>query len=149
MSVFLTLDFPFLYALLQLTFDIDFNHTVLLYPEPDDAAARIKQAYQLFNCTTFIIAAGQWPSSKQAWDNEKYGKPFSFQKFYKGLSAIVQNPKIFDIDPKINIYLRTIHLNPLGDLISDCGVEKRPKDWRSPTVIDGYNLLVKEIVEGM
>lgn len=122
---------------------------MLLYPEPEDAASRINQAYELYNCTTFIIAAGQWPSSKQAWDNKNYGKPFSFQKFYKGLSAIVQDPKIFDIDPKINIYLRTIHLNPLGDLISDCGVEQRPKDWRSPTVIDGYNLLVKEIVEGV
>eukprot|EP00804_Cyclotella_cryptica_P024575 CCRYP_020214-RA/>CCRYP_020214-RA protein AED:0.07 eAED:0.07 QI:10/1/1/1/1/1/3/306/548 len=126
-----------------------FVESMLLYPEPDEALFRMKLSYARYNCTTFIIAAGQWPSSKQAWDNEKYGKPFSFQKFYKGLSAIVQNPKIFDIDPNINIYLRTIHLNPLGDLISDCGVEQRPKDWRSPTVIDGYNLLVKEIVEGV
>eukprot|EP00804_Cyclotella_cryptica_P013958 CCRYP_002472-RA/>CCRYP_002472-RA protein AED:0.02 eAED:0.02 QI:20/1/1/1/1/1/2/566/489 len=136
-------------SMLRLNLGHRFVNALLLYPEPDDALFRIKQSYQLYNCTTFIIAAGQWPSSKQAWENEKYGKPFSFQKFYKGLSGIAENPKIYDIDPNINIYLRTIHLNPLGDLISDCGVEQRPKDWRSPTVIDGYNLLVKEIVEGM
>eukprot|EP00804_Cyclotella_cryptica_P021995 CCRYP_000927-RA/>CCRYP_000927-RA protein AED:0.04 eAED:0.04 QI:155/1/1/1/1/1/3/380/537 len=119
----------------------------LLYPELDDAIFQFKHNYRFFRCTTFIIAAGQWPASKNAWDNEKYGRPFTFDQFRKGMSEIVKSPEIYSIDPNIKIYLRTIHLNPLGDLINDCGLERRPKDWRSPTVIDGYNLVVKGIVD--
>jgi hypothetical protein len=63
------------------------------------------------------------------------------------MSAIVQSPKIHEIDPNINIILRTIHLNPLGVTKNECGEEHRPKDWRSPTVIDAYNHVIRQVVD--
>ena len=66
---------------------------------------------------------------------------------YRMLSDIVRSEEIFAIDPDIQIYLRTIHLNPLGNHHTNCGEEHRPIDWRSPTVLDGYNLVIQKLVE--
>ena len=63
------------------------------------------------------------------------------------LSDIVRSEEIYAIDPDIQIYLRTIHLNPLGNHHTHCGEEHRPIDWRSPTVLDGYNLVIQKLVE--
>jgi hypothetical protein len=104
-------------------------------------------SHKKIKCTTFVLAMSQWPSSNQAWDNKDYQRPFSFGKFYEGMSAIVQSPEIHGIHPDVKIYLRTIHLNPLGDWKTECGAEHRPKDWRSPTVIGGYNQVVKQVVK--
>ena len=118
----------------------------MLYPELEEATKRIHDNYAVHGCKKFIIASGQWASSRLAYENEKIGKPYSFHKFHESLAAIIKSPEIHSIDPNIELYFRTIHLNPLGDLISDCGPEKRPKDWRSPTVIDGYNHVIKLLV---
>ena len=37
-----------------------------------------------------------------------------------------------------NIRIRSMHYNPLGDLIS-------PSDWRNPRVVDGYNVILKRV----
>lgn len=118
-----------------------------MYPELESAISEIKWAYKHQNCKKFIIASGQWPASRLAWENEKYGKPFSFSQMYTMFSAILRSNEIFAIDPDIQIYMRTIHLNPLGNYHTYCGEDHRPKDWRSPTVIDGYNLVIQELVE--
>ena len=120
----------------------------LLFPDLTEAIDQTKWSYETFGCTTFVLAVGQWTSSHQAWNaKRKYGRPFSFGRFYRDMSAIVQSPKIHEIDPNINIILRTIHLNPLGVTKNECGEEHRPKDWRSPTVIDAYNHVIRQVVD--
>jgi hypothetical protein len=119
----------------------------LLFPNLTEAIDQAKWSYETFGCTTFVLAVGQWTSSHQAWNSELYGHPFSFGRFYRDMSAIVQSPEIHEIDPDIKIILRTIHLNPLGDTKNECGEEHRPKDWRSPTVIDAYNHVIRQVVD--
>ena len=46
-----------------------------------------------------------------------------------------------NITLKAPIYARSINYNPMKDMIVSCP----PKDWRNPTVIDGYNAILRSI----
>jgi len=61
------------------------------------------------------------------------------------MTSVVTNEEIFKIDGEIKLYLRSIHHNPIKDMIGKC----QPTDWRSPTVIDSYNMILKKIVSNV
>jgi len=97
-----------------------------------------EQNYHTHNCTKFVIGVGQWPASWAA-----PGKvPYSLKRWRDEMTNVVTNEEIFKIDGEIKLFLRSIHHNPIGDLIGACP----PTDWRSPTVIDNYNFIIEELV---
>jgi hypothetical protein len=61
------------------------------------------------------------------------------------MTSVVTNAEIFKINGDIELLLRSIHHNPIGDMIGAC----QPKDWRSPTVIDSYNYILEKLVLDM
>ena len=79
------------------------------------------------NCTFAIVGVGQWAGSKGV----------TFPDYYKQLDSGVQILESLGI----NVVLRKIHYNPLGDAISHCP----PGDNRSPVVIDGYNEILRNL----
>lgn len=98
--------------------------------------------YHERNCTKFVVAVGQWPASVQAWD--AFHGQWNFEKWRDELSRIAQIFKAGNID--VQFYFRSLHRLPIGDWVSMCGNDKRPWDWRSPTVIDGYNYVLEKVV---
>ncbi|KAL7519099.1 hypothetical protein ACHAWX_003896 [Stephanocyclus meneghinianus] len=101
-------------------------------------------AYEVHNCTKFVVQLGQWPAS---WVVPSHTDgPYSFGKYRSIISKLVNNQEIYNIGRgDIKLFFRSFHHNPLGYRINDCA--PRPLDWRSPTVVDAYDYLVKEIVE--
>jgi hypothetical protein len=83
-------------------------------------------------CQNILIGIGQWPAG---WPE---GEPILFPEYETQMSTLLEN--IQDIGG-IKIFLRSIHYNPLGDMITSCP----PTDWRSPPVIDGYNRILKRV----
>jgi hypothetical protein len=87
------------------------------------------------NCTRSLVAVGQWsaaypkrpPTNFKVFQNHMIGLVNKFQK--RGLE----------------LYLRNIHYNPLGDVKLQCP----PRDWRSPPVIDMYNDILQNISASM
>ena len=71
----------------------------------------------------------------------------TFRRWWDGMSAVANNKEIFRIgNGNIKLFMRSIHHNPIGDMIGSC--EKgRPLDWRSPTVIEGYNAVLQMVVD--
>ena len=125
-----------------------FKHAHLFYPEPHEATEKIKQYYVEHNCRKFVIATGQWPASFYAKD--AFGTPFLFEHYISGLSEIVGNEELYEFgDGDIEIYLRNVHLNPIGDLVSNCVDGRSPEDWRTPTVLNAYNHLIKTTVDNV
>jgi len=101
------------------------------------------------NCTTFVVAVGQWIAS-WAWLLTAPGGPWTMEKWKIEMTRIAQ---IFTTTSggsedkeheNTQLYFRSIHRNPIGDWISSCP----PQDWRSTTVIDGYNFVLEKIVSG-
>jgi len=112
---------------------------------PTDLDTEFFQKYHdTRNCTKFVIGVGQWSAAFTAWS--RYGSPFSFGKWWDDMSTIVKNETTSNIaNGTIKLYLRTIHLSPINDATGKCK-DGRPRDWRSPTVIEGYNYALKNIV---
>ena len=94
--------------------------------------------YHTHNCTKFVIGVGQWPASYKAPGRV----PYSRKRWRDEITNVVTNEEIFKIDGEIKLFLRSVHLNPIGDSIGKCP----PTDWRSPTVIDSYNFIMEELV---
>ena len=46
----------------------------------------------------------------------------------------------------IKFFMRSIHHNPISDRIGSCQ-DGRPMDWRSPTVVEGYNAVLQILVD--
>jgi hypothetical protein len=110
-----------------------------------DSAGFFQKWYTKRNCTTFVVAIGQWPLS--LWSPG--GRPFTVEKFYSGMSKMVRNEEIFKIGKgDIKIYLQSLHHNPLGRIMNGC-TDGKPQDWRSYTEFDAYNYALREIVEQM
>jgi hypothetical protein len=86
-------------------------------------------------CTHVILGSGQWDAG---WPESK---PTSFQEYEEILNSTV--PLILEILSKANIdvYYRSMHYNPLGDMILHCP----PTDWRSPSVVDMYNKITQRV----
>jgi len=113
---------------------------------PSEVSTKFFQDYyQKRNCTKFVIALGQWAAGSPAW--KRIGGPMTFGTFRNEMSNIVNNEKIFEIGKgDIRLILRNIHHNPIGDQIGKCNEDGRPTDWRSVTVVDGYNEVIKKVV---
>lgn len=101
--------------------------------------------YTKRNCTTFVIAIGQWPLSFLA----PGGKPATVTSFHYGVSTMVRNEKLYTMgNGDVKVYLHHLHHNPLGCYMNGCE-DGKPVDWRSYTAFDAYNNALKEIVNEM
>jgi hypothetical protein len=83
------------------------------------------------NCTKTVVAVGQWPAGPRP--------PILFPEYKRQMADVIRNFKNAKAD--IGFHLRSIHYNPLGDTKSNCP----PDDWRSPSTIDGYNDIIKNL----
>ena len=88
------------------------------------------------NCDKILLGVAQWPASFTG------NKPTSFHDY------ATQVKKMFDRlkghlqdNGTVDIWAWSVHDNPLGERIAGyCP----PKDWRSPTVLEGYNRIIRE-----
>lgn len=124
-----------------------FKHSLVYFPEYNEAISKIKHFYHDHGCRKFVLGLGQWPAS--FWAKAKFGKPSLFDNYLGELKAVIRNEELYEIgDGDIEIYLRNVHWNPIGDVHSECSAtDEAPKDWRSITLMDGYNYLIKSLVE--
>jgi len=101
----------------------------------DFSSERVSKYIHKLNCDYLVVATGQWPAS--------YGleRPLRMGEYYKHIRAMFQNLIDTNITLKAPIYARSINYNPMKDMIVSCP----PKDWRNPTVIDGYNAILRSI----
>jgi hypothetical protein len=89
------------------------------------------QNTQKKNCTTMVIASGQWALSRLSVNPDKW---------------IRQMKKIVDDihnNSNMTIILRNVHYHSLGFTILSCP----PQDWRLPYLIDVYNEKLAELAE--
>jgi hypothetical protein len=95
------------------------------------------------SCSATIIAVGQWAGGKRFRGPQR---PTIFPEFYHQMEEVIRMTTELarQHDRSYKVYFRSIHYNPLGDLISMC---PNPKDWRSPSVIDGYNYIISYLAK--
>eukprot|EP00956_Cyclotella_meneghiniana_P021236 scaffold38337_cov55-Cyclotella_meneghiniana.AAC.1 len=124
-----------------------FTHMRVVWTDPDVILELIRTYYHDYKCTTFVIGVGSWSASFQTYDMN--GGPVLFHKLYTDMTAIASNESIYGLGNGVQIYLRNIYHIPLGERITYCGANKdsKSKDWRSHTVIDSYNYLIKRVVD--
>jgi hypothetical protein len=92
--------------------------------------------YHTRNCTKFVIGTGQWTGNY--WTD--------FAMYATKMAVRINDLGIYYIGKgDIKIYLWSVHHNPIGDLKQCNPGETGPKDFRNPTVIDGYNILLRYI----
>mmetsp|Transcript_477 Transcript_477/g.954 ORF Transcript_477/g.954 Transcript_477/m.954 type:complete len:590 (+) Transcript_477:126-1895(+) len=93
-----------------------------------------------WSCTKTIIAIGQWAAS--ASKNEKYSHipPISFPDFREEYRNMMKALNDLNVS---GVHLRSIHLNPLGDLRFKCPAE----DYRHPSVLEVYNEIIRNLTE--
>lgn len=86
------------------------------------------------NCTQIILGLGQWPGHEG----------MDFTEFNHTMKLAIDNivKSFTDIEQTIEVFMRSIHLMPIGDSTGKCG---RKRDFRAPFVIDGYNKVLKEL----
>ena len=91
------------------------------------------------NCTHVIIGIGQWPAG---WPG---GAPTSFSEYESSMKIEVANfsAVLRKRVPSFQIFIRSMHENPLGNLISACP----PGDWRNPEVVRIYNEILLSVSE--
>mmetsp|Transcript_5028 Transcript_5028/g.10170 ORF Transcript_5028/g.10170 Transcript_5028/m.10170 type:complete len:501 (+) Transcript_5028:157-1659(+) len=107
---------------------------------PNEVTKSYIQEYTTkFKCSKSIIAAGQWSAAKLPVIKKP---PTTFLKYYGEVREMIQNLKAMNTT---GVYLRSIHYNALGDVKIKCP----PEDWRSPPVIDGFNRMIRILVETM
>lgn len=108
-----------------------FEHIDVQWPEDLVNAATLALSQ---GCTFAVVGIGQWPAG---WPR---GKPMSFEEYEKTMRhALDEFSRI--TSKAIDLHVRNIHENPLGNIISACP----PKDWRNPEVIRLYNQILEEI----
>jgi len=113
----------------QAAFNLGLRYQKGLFPT-DITVEKIKSLTKYFGCNKFIIASGQWPASAFARP-----KVFLIGNYYNQIKNMLQELQTL---PHVEIFMRSINYNPLGDWIGDCP----PRDWRNPLVIDGYNAAI-------
>ncbi|KAL7472912.1 hypothetical protein ACHAXS_013290 [Conticribra weissflogii] len=93
-----------------------------------------------WNCAKTIIAIGQWAAS--ATKNEKYSHipPISFPDFRDEHRTMMKALNYLNVS---GVHLRSIHLNPLGDLRLKCPAE----DYRHPSVLGVYNEIIRNLTK--
>lgn len=94
--------------------------------------------YHTRNCTQFVIGIGQWPAAYTS----------NFAKYARQMTERMTDSGIYSIGRgDIKVYLWQVHYNPIGDLKQCIPGTSRPEDFRNPTVIDGYNILLQNIAD--
>jgi hypothetical protein len=112
------------------------NHIDVDYPH-EVSSDQTRQAIHNANCDILLIAVGQWPASYDG------GRPTLIHDYHDQIKDMLQN--MTESHPDIQIFMRSIHDNPLNIRTSFCP----PKDWRNPTVIDAYNKVIAKVCEQM
>jgi hypothetical protein len=84
------------------------------------------------NCSKIILGLGQWAVGRKP---RGYRPPTLFPAYQQQMTRLIQHFQ----GAKANLYLRSIHYNPLGDTKTVCP----PRDWRSPATIDMYNDIIR------
>lgn len=93
-----------------------------------------RSCFSEWSCTHLVVAVGQWPAGRNGTSFPEYKEDMQ--------SAIMTIEKeIADAHQPVDFFLRSIHYNPIGDAIGACP----PADFRLPSVIDGYNMVIKEL----
>ena len=98
----------------------------------------IEDSMEKYLCNKFVIGLGQWSAG---WPE---GKPTLFINWEKEITNVferLQNLSNKHKKNKLQIFVRSTHYNPFGDVILQCP----PKHWRNPIVIDGYNAISQKI----
>ncbi|GFH48980.1 hypothetical protein CTEN210_05460 [Chaetoceros tenuissimus] len=108
---------------------IEIGHVPLSYPR-EMSSRRIINRAKLCNIT--ILGLGQWSAGKKP---RKVIPATLFEDYFKELEQGI----LFWKKNNINFFFRKTHYNPLGDIKNTCP----PTDWRSPSVIDGYNEITR------
>jgi len=103
----------------------------------DISSDRIRQNIQNAKCDILLIGVGQWPASHVR------GDPTLIGDYHEQINVMLQN--LTESHPGVEIFMRSIHYNPLNIRISSCP----PKDWRNPTVIDAYTKVIAKVCEQM
>eukprot|EP00977_Amphora_coffeiformis_P016380 scaffold5075_cov174-Amphora_coffeaeformis.AAC.2 len=93
-------------------------------------------------CHAMVISVGQWPAGKHFPITKD--SPYKFSRLYNEYKSMVQRIQR-SVSTRVPILLRSINYNPLGNIISACP----PSDWRNPAVIDGYNAIIRQVVQEM
>lgn len=84
-------------------------------------------------CDKIILGIGQWSASFSG------NKPMRFPDYRLRFRKLIGRLQHF-LRRDVEIFARSIHYNPLNVINSGyCP----PRDWRSPTVIDGYNAIIQ------
>ena len=100
--------------------------------------------YHEHNCTKFVVGVGLWELSNGAWD--LFGGTMVFSRWWDYMSNIVQSKEVLDMgNGNVELYMRSIHPTSIGDARSACE-DRRPGDYMSTTVIDGYNYILERVV---
>lgn len=131
---------------------MDFGHFVRWIPIkfPDEITLDLLiHHHQEFQCVKFILAAGQWAAGHPE------NRPYLFQEFSMKMSRVLYEisnatTTLSTTSPDsssqsvlgFQVFLRSLHRVPICYVTSICP----PKDWRSPTVMDGYTYLVRKMV---
>ena len=94
-------------------------------------------------CTSAVIAAGQWSAGRKPPGGRYRGlPPTNFRDYETEVRSMIER---LQLQATTNFHLRSIHYNALGDVKTTCP----PQDWRSPTVIDGYNKILVNLTSQM
>ena len=138
------------FYMLQTLYTFHLGHRFILinvfWTNPKNLLDAIRFGHGVYNCTKFVIGVGTWPASHQA--ALLLGGPVLFKQFYDDIRAIANNSAIYALGEDVKIYLRNMYHVPLSQATSYCKtMGEGTKDWRTHTVIDGYNYLSKKIVD--
>lgn len=119
---------------------IGVHHVFAQYPTDISPSFIQERIIKPYNCSKVIVGLGQWSAG---WPT---GKPTLFPVYKEQMTNAIkhfQNAGLLTTttthQQHQQLYLRSIHYNPLGDDISSCPA----RDWRSPATIDGYNDIIQ------
>jgi len=112
------------------------NHMEVRYPH-EVSYDQFRRDIQIAGCDILLIAVGQWSASYDG------GIPTLIDDYHDQINVMLQN--LTESHSDVQIYMRSIHYNPLNDRISSCPSE----DWRNPTVIDAYNKVISKVCDQM
>jgi len=119
---------------------VEVKYAEARYPT-DISLDRIKQLIDTAGCDILVIAVGQWPASFDG------GRPTLINDYHDQIKVMLMDlvAGLTLSHPYVKIFMRSIHYNPLNEMISACP----PQDWRSPAVIDAYNRAISKVCKQM
>lgn len=126
------------YSMMMINFSNQVRWIPTRFPEQVNLE-KLSNYHRDYNCVKFVIATGQWAAG-----NPLGNAGYLFHDFYSKMSQVLHEmAKIPSSDSfGFQVFMRSIHRVPIRQLSAICP----PKDWRSPTVMDGYSYLVRKAV---